>query len=129
MANQTNLNLHANLLSSALLYATRGRIVADTLLLHGVRVHYWRSILVAIWRVFVSRLGGVKRKGIREVGMISAVDTNASSNCEPDEFAAQWQRPSSLPTWIPQPEPSVKATLTAHSRAALTDEPGRRPPT
>ena len=29
MANQTNLNLHANLLSSALLYATRGRIVAD----------------------------------------------------------------------------------------------------
>jgi putative transposase len=47
----------------------------------------------------------------------------------PDEFAAQWQRPSSLPTWIPQPEPSVKATLTAHSRAALTDEPGRRAPT
>ena len=41
----------------------------------------------------------------------------------PDEFAAHWQRPSSLPTWIPQPEPSVKATLTAHSRAALTDEP------
>lgn len=44
----------------------------------------------------------------------------------PDEFAAQWQRPSSLQTWIPQPEPSVKATLTAHSRAALTDEPGSR---
>ena len=47
----------------------------------------------------------------------------------PNEFAARWQRPSSLPTWIPQPEPSVKATLTAHSRAALTDEPGRRTPT
>ena len=79
MGNQTNLNLHAILLRSALLYATRGRIVADTLLLHGVRVHYWRSILVAIWRVFVFRLDGVKRKGIREVGMVSAVDTNASS--------------------------------------------------
>lgn len=47
----------------------------------------------------------------------------------PDEFAAQWQRPSSAPIWIPQPEPSVKATLTAHLRAALTDEPGRRTPT
>jgi putative transposase len=47
----------------------------------------------------------------------------------PDEFAAQWQRPSSLSIWIPQPEPSVKATLTAHSRAALTDEPGCRKPT
>ena len=47
----------------------------------------------------------------------------------PDEFAAHWQRPSSLPTWIPQPEPSVKATLTAHSRAAVTDEPGCRKPT
>ena len=47
----------------------------------------------------------------------------------PDEFAAHWQRPSSLPTWIPQPEPSVKAALTAHSRAALTDEPGCRKPT
>jgi len=42
----------------------------------------------------------------------------------PDEFAAQWQRPSSLPNCIPQPEPPVKATLAAHSRAALTDEPG-----
>jgi putative transposase len=47
----------------------------------------------------------------------------------PDEFAAHWQRPSSLPTWIPQPEPSVNATLTAHSRAAVTDEPGCRKPT
>ncbi len=41
----------------------------------------------------------------------------------PDEFAAQWQRPSSSALSIPQPEPSVKATLTARLRAALTDEP------
>ena len=47
----------------------------------------------------------------------------------PGEFAAQWQRPSSLPIWIPQPEPSVKAALTAHSRAALTEEPGCKAPT
>ena len=47
----------------------------------------------------------------------------------PGEFAAQWQRPSSLPIRIPQPEPSVKATLTAHLRAALTEEPGRETPT
>jgi putative transposase len=47
----------------------------------------------------------------------------------PGEFAAQWQRPSSSATSIPQPEPSVKATLTARSRAALTDEPGcNKPP-
>jgi putative transposase len=44
----------------------------------------------------------------------------------PDEFAAQWQRPSSSPNWISQPEPSVKAILAAHYRAALTDEPGRK---
>ena len=44
----------------------------------------------------------------------------------PDEFAAQWQRPSSSPTGIPQPEPSVKASLAAHLGAALTDEPGCR---
>ena len=44
----------------------------------------------------------------------------------PDEFATQWQRPSSPPTGIPQPEPSVKASLAAHLRAALTDEPGCR---
>ena len=41
----------------------------------------------------------------------------------PDEFAAQWQRPSASALSIPQPEPSVKATLTARLRAALTDEP------
>lgn len=41
----------------------------------------------------------------------------------PDEFAAQWQRPSSLSTSIPPPEPSVKATLAARLGAALTDEP------
>ena len=47
----------------------------------------------------------------------------------PGEFAAQWQRPSSSSTPIPQPEPSVKATLTARSGAALTDEPGcEKPP-
>jgi putative transposase len=44
----------------------------------------------------------------------------------PNDFAAQWQRPSSSSTQIPQPEPSVKASLSAHFRAALTDEPGRR---
>ncbi len=44
----------------------------------------------------------------------------------PGEFAAQWQRPSSSNTSIPQPEPSVKATLTARLGAALTDEPGCR---
>ena len=44
----------------------------------------------------------------------------------PDEFAAQWQRPSSACERVPQPEPSVKATLTAHLRAALTAEPGCR---
>jgi putative transposase len=44
----------------------------------------------------------------------------------PDEFAAVWQRPSSLVKSIPQPEPPVKAALPAHSRAALTDEPGYR---
>ena len=42
----------------------------------------------------------------------------------PDEFAAQWQRPSSAFHPVPQPEPPVKATLTARFRAALTDEPG-----
>jgi len=47
----------------------------------------------------------------------------------PDEFAAQWQRPSSSLTQIPQPKPSVKASLAAHLRAALTDEPGCRKPT
>lgn len=47
----------------------------------------------------------------------------------PEEFAAQWQSPSSSLTRIPRPEPSVKATLAAHWRAALTDEPGRRTPT
>ena len=47
----------------------------------------------------------------------------------PDEFAAHRQRPSSLPTWIPQPEPSAKATLPAHSRAGLTYEAGCRKPT
>jgi putative transposase len=47
----------------------------------------------------------------------------------PDEFAAQWQRPSSSSISIPQPEPSVKASLTARLGAALTDEPGcSRPP-
>src|SRR5207248_4101471 len=47
----------------------------------------------------------------------------------PNDFAAQWQRPSSSSIPIPQPEPSVKATLTARSRAALTDEPGcNKPP-
>jgi transposase InsO family protein len=40
----------------------------------------------------------------------------------PDEFAAHWQSPSSLPTWMPQPEPSVKATLTAHLRARSQQE-------
>jgi putative transposase len=44
----------------------------------------------------------------------------------PDEFAAQWQRPSSSSKRIPQPEPSVKASLAAHLGAALTDEPGCR---
>ena len=44
----------------------------------------------------------------------------------PDEFAALWQRPSSLANSIPQPEPPVKAALAAHSRAALTGEPGCR---
>lgn len=37
----------------------------------------------------------------------------------PGEFAAQWQRPSSSAQLIPQPEPSVKPSLTAR----LTDEP------
>jgi putative transposase len=46
----------------------------------------------------------------------------------PNDFAAQWQRPSSSSTSIPQPEPPVKATLTARSRAALTDEPGYKTP-
>jgi putative transposase len=44
----------------------------------------------------------------------------------PDEFAQQWQRPSSSYGELPQPEPSVKASLAARSRAALTDEPGCR---
>ena len=44
----------------------------------------------------------------------------------PDEFAQQWERPSSSFGEMLQPEPSVKASLTARSRAALTDEPGRR---
>jgi putative transposase len=44
----------------------------------------------------------------------------------PSEFAAQWQLPSSSSIEVPQPEPSVKASLTARSRAALTDEPGCR---
>jgi putative transposase len=42
----------------------------------------------------------------------------------PNEFAAQWQRPSSSTTSIKQPEPPVKAPLTARLRATLTDEPG-----
>jgi putative transposase len=42
----------------------------------------------------------------------------------PDEFAAQWRRPSSSFHSVPQPEPPVKASLTARLRAALTDEPG-----
>jgi putative transposase len=41
----------------------------------------------------------------------------------PDEFAAQWQRPSSSTPSIPHAEPPVKASLTARSRPALTDEP------
>jgi putative transposase len=41
----------------------------------------------------------------------------------PDEFAAQWQRPSSSAHLLPQSEPPVKASLTARSRAALTGEP------
>jgi putative transposase len=44
----------------------------------------------------------------------------------PDEFAAQWQRPSSASDRIPQPGPSVQATLAARLSAALTDEPGCR---
>jgi hypothetical protein len=46
----------------------------------------------------------------------------------PNDFAAQWQRPSSSCTPIPQPEPPVKAPLMARSRAALTDEPGCKTP-
>jgi putative transposase len=46
----------------------------------------------------------------------------------PNDFAAQWQRPSSSSTSIPQPEPPVKATLTARWGAALTDEPGCKTP-
>ena len=42
----------------------------------------------------------------------------------PEEFAQQWSRRSSSTALIPQPEPSVKASLTACSGAALTDEPG-----
>src|SRR6188472_616448 len=42
----------------------------------------------------------------------------------PNDFAAQWQRPSSSSILIPQPEPPVNAALTARLRAALTDEPG-----
>jgi len=42
----------------------------------------------------------------------------------PNDFAAQWQRPSSSSISIPQPEPPVNAALTARLRAALTDEPG-----
>lgn len=44
----------------------------------------------------------------------------------PNEFAEQWQRPSSSISAVPQAEPSVKASLTARSRAALTDEPACR---
>jgi putative transposase len=44
----------------------------------------------------------------------------------PEEFAQLWHRPSSSVISIPQPESSVKASLTARSRAALTDEPGCR---
>ncbi len=44
----------------------------------------------------------------------------------PDEFSAQWQRSSSSFNALPQPEPSVKATLSARLGAALTDEPGCR---
>lgn len=47
----------------------------------------------------------------------------------PNEFTAQWRRPSSWPQRIPQPEPLVKAALSAHSRAALTNEPGCSEPT
>jgi len=47
----------------------------------------------------------------------------------PNDFAAQWQRPSSSLIPIPQPEPPVKASLTARFRAALTDEPDCRTPT
>jgi hypothetical protein len=39
----------------------------------------------------------------------------------PGEFAAQRQRPSSSFHSVPQPEPAVKATLTARLRTALTD--------
>jgi putative transposase len=42
----------------------------------------------------------------------------------PEEFARLWQRPSSSLVFVQQPEPSVKASLTARSRAALTEEPG-----
>lgn len=41
----------------------------------------------------------------------------------PGEFAAQWRRPSSSLHSVLHPEPSVKAILTAPSRAALTAEP------
>jgi putative transposase len=44
----------------------------------------------------------------------------------PGEFAAQWQRPSSSPSLVPQPEPPVKASLAARLGAALTDEPACR---
>jgi putative transposase len=43
----------------------------------------------------------------------------------PNDFAAQWGRPSSSSISIRQPEPPVKAALTARSRAALTAGPGR----
>lgn len=40
----------------------------------------------------------------------------------PNEFGSQWQRPSSSLTGVPQPEPPVKASLSAPG-AALTGEP------
>jgi putative transposase len=43
----------------------------------------------------------------------------------PNEYAQQWQRPSSSVIFVQQPEPSVKVSLTARSRATLTEEPGR----
>jgi putative transposase len=46
----------------------------------------------------------------------------------PGEFAAQWQRPSSSAQFVSQPEPPVKAPLTARLRAALTHEPGCKGP-
>ena len=43
----------------------------------------------------------------------------------PEELARQWQRPSSSVISVQQPELSVKVSLTARSRATLTEDPGR----